>query len=73
MKINRLRVAAISAAMTLSIAGAGVASAATPVVESTGIEAGTAETGGTGIEAEGVGGHEDAPGQNVDHQFDGQE
>lgn len=75
VKINRLRASAIGAVAMFAIAGAGagVVAAATPTTGGeTGIEA-TAPESGTGIEADGVGGHADADGQNVDHQFDGNE
>ena len=39
--------------------------------ETAGVE--TAEPAGTGVEAGGVGGHADADGVDVDHQFDGNE
>ncbi|GAC1665177.1 MAG: hypothetical protein NVS9B8_06070 [Candidatus Limnocylindrales bacterium] len=72
MKISRLRVAALGAAMALSIVGAGVAFAAEPTTTS-GVEAATAETEAGGIEAAGSGGHADAPGVDVNHEFNGNE
>lgn len=76
MKINRLRASALGAVALLAIAGAGagVVTAATPATGAeTGIEVSATETG-TGIEADGVGGHADDPNNpNVDHQFDGNE
>ena len=71
MKLTRLRVAALGAAMALSIVGAGVAFAAEPTTS--GVEAATAETEAGGIEAAGSGGHADAPGVDVNHEFNGNE
>ena len=52
-----------------------VAGADESTTESTTEAAGTAESGteAAGTEADGPGGHADPAGQNVDHQFDGEE
>lgn len=81
MKTNRLRISAISAVAALAIAGAGAgaAFAAGPVVSNgteageTGIEVEATESETTGVEVDGVGGHADPDGVNVDHQFEGEE
>ena len=77
MKIDRRRgLAALSLAGSLALMGVGVgvvsAADGTQAPE-TGIEATTAETGTTGVEADGLGGHADAPGVDVNHEFNGQE
>lgn len=73
MKLDRKRISGISLAAMLAISavGAGVASAADP--NESGVEATAAESGSTGIEAEGLGGHADPDGVDVDHQNEGEE
>jgi hypothetical protein len=72
MRIDRTRIAAAAAtaALVVSTAGVGAVLAAEPTEGTTAAESG-AET--TGIEADGVGGHADPDGVNVDHQFEGNE
>jgi len=73
MKLDRKRISGISLAAMLAISGvgAGVASAEEP--NESGVEAAAAESESTGIEAEGLGGHEDPDGVDVDHQNEGEE
>lgn len=77
MKIDhRRRLAALSLAGSLALMGVGVgvvtAAEGTQAPE-TGIEATTSETGTTGVEVDGPGGHADAPGVDVNHDFQGEE
>jgi hypothetical protein len=78
MKIDsRRRIAALSLAGTIALMGfgVGVVSAAGPsgATGETGIEATASETENTGIEADAPGGHADAPGVDVNHEFNGEE
>jgi len=73
MKLDRKRISGISLAAMLAISGvgAGVASAADP--NESGVEATAAESESTGIEEEGLGGHADPDGVDVDNQNEGEE
>ncbi len=60
-----------AAESTTEAAGTEAAGAAESTTEAAGTE--TAGTEAAGTEADGPGGHADPAGQNVDHQFDGEE
>ncbi|HEY8635686.1 MAG TPA: hypothetical protein VIL81_00350 [Candidatus Limnocylindrales bacterium] len=63
----------LAASLALGGIGVGIVSAADPTQTETGIEAAATETESTGVEADGVGGHADAPGVDVNHEFNGEE
>lgn len=74
MKIDRRRrLAALSLAGSLALMGVGVSVVSAAEPGGTGIEATAPETGTSGVEADGPGGHADAPGVDVNHDFQGEE
>ena len=75
MKSRGVRVGALSVAAALALAGVGVGivSAAGQTETKTGIEVSATENESGGVEADGIGGHADAPGVDVNHEFNGEE
>ena len=75
MKSRGVRVGALSVAAALALAGVGVGivSAADQTETKTGIEVSATESEAGGVEADGIGGHADTPGVDVNHEFNGEE